>query len=100
MFDAGLVLFHLIWVVKDANRLETEVVHRRDLFDSIEVLNKHISVLEMVADLLQGLVPDGWDRKDVRESIYEHHKSDVGRVSPGHCLLDATLEEENDACNG
>ena len=91
MSDAGLVLFHLIWVVKDANRLETEVVHRRDLFDSIEVLNKNISVLEMVADLLQGLVPDGWDRKDVRESIYEHHESDVGRVSPGDCFLDATL---------
>ena len=99
MFDAGTVLFHLIWVVKNANRLNTEVVHRRDLFDGIEVLNKHITIRKVIANLSHSLVPDGGDRKDVRESIDEHHKSDVGRVSPSHCLFDATLEEENGAGN-
>merc|ERR1711971_557665 len=47
--------------------------------------------------MLESSIPDRWNRKDVRETVDEHHDCNVGSCDPVNVLGHSTLNKEHTA---
>jgi hypothetical protein len=72
-FNRGLVLVHVLLLVKNADSLHAKIVKSSNFFDRVLVLHFDVAFQELSCCVPEGLVPNGWDGHDIWETVAEHH---------------------------